>query len=234
MQDIVDVLGEAGVTPDIIRLVDIGAMSCGAADPWGRLVDRGQAHLLGFEPQKDECARCNAMTGPGYRYLPEALGDGTTRPFHRCRSAPNSSFYTPNVEVLGRFEGLLELMEIVDTTSIATRRLDDIEEARSTDFLKLDVQGAELDILGHATETLGHVGLIQTEVCFMQLYENQPLFADIDDFLRVRGFELYTFWGFGTRMQEPLSGTDIPRSYCKQVLWSDAVYLKRFDLASKD
>lgn len=234
MRNIIDVLGEVGVVPDRIGITDIGAMASGATNPWSRLIDRGMARLLGFEPQEDECARCNAIAGPGYRYLPDALGDGTTRPFHRCSCAQNSSFYKPNIEVVERFDGLQALMEIVETAPIATRRLDDIEEARQSDFLKLDVQGSELDILGHAAETMKHVGMIQTEVCFMQLYEDQPLFADIDIFLRTRGFELYTLLSFGTRMHEPLSSADIPRSCSRQALWSDAIYLKRIDLASRD
>ena len=234
MRDIVDALGDVGVVPGSIHITDIGAMSAGHVEPWSRLVDRGRATLLGFEPQQEECSRCNASAGPGYVYLPEALGDGTTRTFHRCRCATNSSFYRPNIEVIGQYGGMLELMEVVETQQIATRRLDDIEEARQTDFLKLDVQGAELDILEHATETLMHVDIIQIEVCFVHLYQDQPLFADIDSFLRKQGFDFHTFLKFGSRRLSPAASDGNLPTGAKQVLWSDAIYLKSASLSSVD
>lgn len=226
MHDIINTLGQCGVVPDIIRITDIGALATGTSEQWKRLVDRGRARLLGFEPQPEECDRCNAMTGEGHHYLPFALGDGTTRSFHLCRFPQTSSFYKPNIDVIARFDCLADLMEVVGTEPIETKRLDDIEEARQTDFLKLDVQGAELEILTHATEVLKHVSMIQTEVCFVELYHGQPLFADIDQFMRARGFELHTLLGFGTRVLKPLSPADIPDARPRQTLWSDAVYLK--------
>lgn len=226
MDTIIDALSRCGAVPNVIQIADIGAMSCGQSDTWSQLVNQGRAHLLGFEPQKEECDRCNATAGAGRLYLPTALGDGTTRLFHRCRFAPTSSFYKPNIDVIARYNGLAAQMEVVETLPIPTKRLDDIEQARRTDFLKLDVQGSELDILAHATKTLEHVSMIQIEVCFLPLYQEQPLFADIDAFLRKQGFELHTFIGFGTRMLLPLSSADLPNAQTKQTLWSDAVYLK--------
>lgn len=229
MLNIVDLLTIDGRAPDTIRITDIGAMDIDAGEPWRRLVDRGAATLLGFEPQQEECSRCNAESGEGYRFLPEAIGDGRTRTFHRCRFAPTSSLYVPNIDLVDHFSGLSNLMEVVETIPMPTRRLDDIDEARSTDFLKLDVQGAELDIFEHAKETLKNVSLIQTEVSYLQLYKDQPLFADVDRFLREQGFILHTILSFGSRTLKPFSFTDRPYAGIKQTLWSDVVYTKPFD-----
>ena len=234
MHDIINTLGECGVVPDIIRITDIGALATGTTEQWKKLIDRGRASLLGFEPQQQECDRCNAMTGEGHHYLPFALGDGTTRPFHLCRVPQTSSFYRPNGDVVSRFDGLAYLMEVIKTETIETKRLDDIEEARETDFLKLDVQGAELEILSHANEVLKDVSMIQTEACFIELYQGQPLFADIDQFMRARGFELYTVLGFGSRMRKPLSPADLPDVRPRQTLWSDVVYLKSASLMESE
>lgn len=232
MADILDFFGSAGVTPPTIRIIDVGAMHGSSADPWSRLVNRGAATLLGFEPQEEHCARRNAEAGPGWRFLPVALGDGEIHPFHRCRSSETSSFYKPNSAVIDQFNGLSELMHIVGTSPMPTRRLDDIEEAHSTDFLKLDVQGAELDILAHGTRTLKDVSIVQTEVSFLPLYEDQPLFADIDRFLRGEGFTFHTFTGFGSRMLKPCSDRNNPYAGIKQILWTDAVYVRLFDHTS--
>lgn len=233
MRDIVDTLADCGVTPEPILITDIGAMSLGQAESWQSLVDRGLATLLGFEPQAEECARCNAESGSGYRYLPEAIGDGNSWPFHQCRFAATSSIFEPNTDFVCQFHGLSELMEVVETSTMPTRRLDDIEEARATDFLKLDVQGAELIILQNALETLDHVSMIQTEVSFVPLYKNQPLFADVDSFLREQGFMLHTFLGFGQRALRPLMINSNANAALRQMLWSDVVYVKPFDLSLK-
>ncbi|NJO36876.1 MAG: FkbM family methyltransferase [Rhizobiales bacterium] len=228
VHDIIDAFDAWGIDPPLIRITDVGAMDVGSGSSWDRLVKRGCATLLGFEPQQEECARYNAKKGAGHRCLPQALGDGTVRTFHQCHYAPTSSFYKPNRDVIEQYNGLCDLMEVVGTVPMATSRLDDIEEARSTDFLKLDVQGAELDILTHGRETLKHVSMIQTEVSFQPLYENQPLFADVDAFLRKEGFVLHTFLGFGRRMMRPLVPTGGPFAGFNQILWSDAVYIKPF------
>jgi FkbM family methyltransferase len=59
------------------------------------------------------------------------------------------------------------------------------------DAIKLDTQGSELDILKAATQILKTVSLIDIEVEFNELYEEQPLFGDVDCFLRSQGFVLW-------------------------------------------
>lgn len=236
MPDIIEALDDWGITIPSIRITDVGAMDIGIGSPWDRLVERGIATLLGFEPQQDESERCNEMNGAGYLCLPVALGDGESRTFHQCRFGPTSSFYKPNYKVIEQYNGLCDLMEVVESYPIETKRLDDIQEARTSDFLKLDVQGAELDILSHGRETLKQVSIIQTEVSFLPIYEDQPLFADVDTFLREQGFVLHTMLSFGSRMIKPLVCVENHCAGLKQMLWSDVIYIKPFgpSLMSED
>ncbi len=72
-------------------------------------------------------------------------------------------------------------------------RLDDAvakDQLRAPDFLKLDTQGSELDILRGSSRTLEETSLVEVEVEFCPMYEGQPLFADVDALLRADGFEL--------------------------------------------
>lgn len=57
--------------------------------------------------------------------------------------------------------------------------------------LKLDVQGAELDVLLGSQEQLRHIVMIEAEVVFNPMYRDQPLFSDADRFLRACGFMLW-------------------------------------------
>ncbi|MBN1561074.1 FkbM family methyltransferase [candidate division KSB1 bacterium] len=77
--------------------------------------------------------------------------------------------------------------------SVALEKLDNlikIEELTPNILLKLDVQGYEIEVLKGAEELLKYIRCIYSEVCFNKLYEEQPLFDDIIDFLRKRGFHI--------------------------------------------
>src|SRR5262249_22272238 len=55
-----------------------------------------------------------------------------------------------------------------------------------------DVQGAELSILKAVrSEHWRDVLAVQTEIEFVEFYRGQPLFADVDAFMRDRGFVLF-------------------------------------------
>lgn len=119
-------------------------------------------------------------------------------------------------------------MKVVRKERIKTHRLDDIDEAKSTDFLKLDVQGAELMIMENARNTLANVSVIQCEVEFIELYEGQPLHADIDKFLRANGFLFMRFAYTMGRPFKPLINVSNPNTAISQMLWGDAVYIRDF------
>src|SRR5439155_20000593 len=61
------------------------------------------------------------------------------------------------------------------------------------DLLKIDVQGAELEVLCGAAELLkdGRVGVIFTEVAFVPHYEGAPLMHELWRHLAERRFSLY-------------------------------------------
>jgi len=60
-----------------------------------------------------------------------------------------------------------------------------------TGVIKLDTQGSELDILTGAINALRGVIALEIEVEFNPIYTGQPLFADVDTFLRRHGFVLW-------------------------------------------
>ncbi len=70
--------------------------------------------------------------------------------------------------------------------------------------------------------------MIQTEVEFVEMYEDQPLFGDVDRLLRGAGFQFHTFEGFGKRCFKPLVANNDLNRGLRQILWSDAVYVRDF------
>ena len=59
------------------------------------------------------------------------------------------------------------------------------------DFLKLDTQGYELEILRGAEHTLKNVQAVLTEVSLLQINKGAPLLADVTAFMAERGFVAY-------------------------------------------
>jgi hypothetical protein len=109
---------------------------------------------------------------------------------------------------------------------VSTTRLDDIAEISDIDFIKIDVQGSELVVFKNASRVLSSAVLIQTEVLFVELYKGQPMFADVDTFLRANGFQFHTLNGFSGRAFKPLVANGDVNSAFRQALWSDAVYAR--------
>jgi len=212
-----------------VTVVDVGAMlldnRLGCCQS---LVERGMATVIGFEPDREECAKLARIVGPPHRFFPYFVGDGSERTFHETNTTMTGSLFPPNTPLLERFQNLGELVRLVRTHRVATKRLDDIVEITDADILKLDVQGAERDVLAGAERLLDSVGVVQTEVEFVELYAGQPLFAEVDQFLRRRGFVFHTFLGFAGRTLKPfVCGGDVNRPL-RQMLWADAVYVKDF------
>jgi len=82
------------------------------------------------------------------------------------------------------------------------------------DFLKLDTQGNELEILRSGEQLLrsGRIGVVCCEVTFFPVYQQQNYFSGIDVFLRSCGFrfvECRSYPGISDREDEFAPGTKI-------------------------
>ena len=102
--------------------------------------------------------------------------------------------------------------------------------------MKIDVQGAELDVLRGAPRLLAEALVVHTEVEFVPLYREQPLFADVDQTLRGAGYGLFALEEIQSRVYKPFRAADLPSSRrFRQALWTDAVYVRQlFDLDRLD
>jgi FkbM family methyltransferase len=230
--------GEVAVALDIlailpersaIKVIDIGAMSLGpGTDSYAALERAGVAEIVGFEPVRAECDKLNAAASESKVYLPYAVGDGAKRVLHICNFPMTSSLYEPNTDLVEKFQNLANVMEVVEKQEVETRRLDDIQEVADPDYLKLDVQGAELDVLNGAATSLAQAVVVHTEVEFVPLYKGQPLFGDVDQRLREAGFQFHKFGGISGRTFKPLVANKNINEALSQQLWADAVYVKDF------
>ncbi len=201
-----------------LTILDIGAQALeGEDDVFRPLLDGGGCKVIGVEPLEDTHGE-RLRRDPSWTLLPHFAGDGSRRTFHRTEPSSSSSLYEPNLDRLGDFEGLAEIVTVVELVEVQTTRLDDVVHER-VDMLKLDVQGAELDVLRGAERLLEDILVVHAEVEFFPIYKAQPLFDDIFGFLAERGFELFDLprlvrYSYGGASQHP-----------ERLLWADAVFI---------
>ncbi len=220
-----------GETPRA-KVIDIGANPIDADPPYAAMLRAGDAEVVGFEPNPSALAVLDSRRGPLERYFPHAIGDGERHTLHICQAPGMTSLLEPDPAVLGLFHGFPDWGRVVATEPVETRRLDDLPETAGADLLKLDIQGAELMVLRHAEARLRDAVVIQAEVEFLPLYRNQPLFSDIDLFLRARGFVLHRFHPTVSRAVQPMMVNNDPYAGLGQLVWADAVFIR--DLCALD
>lgn len=210
-----------------IEIFDIGAMPEGEFR-YASLLERGLARVTAFEPQAAERRRLEGLS-PHLACRPEILGDGRAATFHLARYPGCSSLYAPDPAVIDAFcgigaSGLQGNFSVVATERVETVRLDDLPVS-NPDFLKLDVQGAELTILQNGRNRLSHAVVVEAEVEFLPLYREQPLFPDVHAFMAAEGFAFHRFMNMAGRCWQPFS-TDDPAVPVSQPLWADAVFVR--------
>lgn len=213
-----------------MTLCDIGAALLKSEPPqYLKFIEAGLAALIAAEPDQNALPGLRAKFPPPHQIIDRAIGRGGPATLHLTNTGYTSSLYEPNLALMEKFQNLAELCQVVERLPIETVRLDDALNGQKPDFLKMDVQGAELDVLAGATISLESVLVVQTEVEFIELYKGQPLFADIDAALRQAGMQFHTFLGSATRCYKPISLPKGGPQGVKQLLWGEALYIRAIE-----
>jgi FkbM family methyltransferase len=209
-----------------LLLVDVGARG-GLKRDWAAA--RPHLRVVGFEPEQKEFEKLAQGTGAhddSTRILNVALHSvqGPLQ-FHVARDRGLSSIFEPNRAFLSAFPDAGRF-DTIDTQQVAADTLDNVlrvHGVQDADFIKVDTQGSELFVLQGAAATLASTMVgVEVEVEFTPIYTGQPLFADVDNFLRGLGYLLFDlrpcYW-----KREAGRGIGGPRG---QIIWADALYLK--------
>jgi FkbM family methyltransferase len=185
---------------------------------------------VGFEPQPEALAALDARKSDCEMYLPFVVGDGSTQTLRVCASDGMTSLLRPDAVMLHHLGGFEFWGRVLQEIPVVTRRLDDLAEIEAIDFLKIDVQGSELSVFRNATRLLRNAIAIHTEVSFVRLYEDQPVFGMVDLALRELGFIPHALASTKRGMISPMVGAR-PDAALNQLLEADVVYVRDFTRA---
>jgi FkbM family methyltransferase len=204
--------------------VDVGA-SGGVQSHW--LEHSRHLRVIGFEPDARAFEKLLSGQDDSIKYLNTGLHSSKGQvDFYLTRKQQVSSCFEPNRTLLERFHSP-ERFDIIRKVSIQCITLDEaLREQGITDidFLKLDTQGSELAILQGASQALTNsIFGLEIEVAFAELYKGQPLFSDVDQFLRPFGFDLIDL---RTVSWKRSVGARVGNSK-GQLMFADALYFRR-------
>lgn len=167
----------------------------------------GLSNLIFYEPLTENFEALKKAVGSEVDLRKTALGNktGTVEMFLEDRGLSSSV-----LEPAHHLEQYPQI-EFNNREEVDIAKLDDESFDRDKfNFMNIDVQGYELEVLKGSEETLESVDLILTEVNRVEMYKNCAKIEDIDKYLSKFGFQrIVEYWQLD-------GGT-----------WGDALYLKR-------
>ena len=187
-------------------IVDGGAHRGETVERFLRLFDSPEIHA--FEPIPELGEHLLRRYGANSAVTVHACALGAkdaTVTFNVARNLVSSSVLQPS-GICNQYHG--KDTDVVQTVSVPAVRLDQLFCDRDIDVLKLDLQGYELEALKGASSILQRVRVVVTEIEFVPIYDGQPLFGDVDYFLRAQGFQLFNLYDLYTQPDGQLTAGD--------------------------
>lgn len=205
-----------------LTLFDIGGAD-GLQTRW-KLFEKNIRAIF-FEPDQRSFLE---LKNSGLEVIDKALWSKTTqREFYLTKKLHTSSMYLPNRTYLDLFPDSTRY-DIVKTTKVAVTELDNLVNIHNQPhFLKLDIQGAELEVLKGSVNTLKNILGLEVEVNFKEIYKNIPLANDVEKFLYNQGFVLndfLTYFRWAKSPQRIIDKDEIIRF--GEIVHGDALFLR--------
>lgn len=210
-------------------ILDIGANPVNPP-PYRKLLESGGCHVVGFEPQEAAHAALVAAAGPNESYVKAAVGKPGKGTLHLYPSSGLVSLFPLHIPAL-TFVGIYRRKHrFPPTIEVDLKGVDEIDEITHVDMLKMDVQGAELDILTSARKKLAQAVVVVPELRYYRLYEKEPLMGDVDNELRRQGFELHKFLQLKRRHVRNSQTARLNTALASnQLLDGDAIYIRNLE-----
>lgn len=186
-------------------VLDVGAHEGESAEQFHRLFPTAIVHSFEPIPACLEVLKHSFGRHPNQVIHPFALGENETSQSIHVSAYSASSSLLPMAAHKQAYPFSAEANEV----SIEVKTLDGVsmsQDWRTPILLKIDTQGYEMQVLRGGVSTLGLAKLVIIETSFVELYANQPLFAEVYHHLTAHGFRYVGSWDqfFDPRNGRPL------------------------------
>lgn len=172
------------LTSEKINFLDLGAAG-GVNERW-KLLDHEKLSLFLAEPHPESYGNLDNNNKKVFNKI-FFSSSAEKKKILLTKKPECSSILNPNYEYLSNFKDY-ERYSIVDEIECETTTIDEEFKNIDLDFLKIDTQGSEYDILIGSQNKLNRVLGIEIECCFYKLYKGQKLFDDLRVFLEKNDF----------------------------------------------
>ena len=149
------------------------------------------AKIYSFEPVPGtfRMLQQNVRKAPAITAFNYALGrsDGMIDFFSNAYSHASSALHVSALQ-----QELVPRTGDTHRIQVVVKQMDHILKdipLRTPTLLKLDVQGFEKEVLMGAAESLKHIDYLLFEASFVAMYEGEPLFDEMHDYVKQMGFE---------------------------------------------
>ena len=211
-------------------ICDVGASPIDKTEFIDELFNETFSQIIGFEPNKKEYDKLKTKD-PNKKFYNYAIGDGEDKILNICKAPGMSSFLKPNLNYLKKFHGFEEWAQIISEEKVNTKKLNEIDE--KIDFLKIDVQGYEYEVLINGLEKLNNVKVIQIETSPFPLYQGEKNSSEIMKLLENSGFMLHMFNNINTRIFKPMILANNKILGLNHLFQLDCVMVKNFEEINK-
>ena len=212
-------------TPIII--CDIGASPIDKTDFIDELFNNTESKIIGFEPNNDEFIKLE-KNDERKHYYNYAIGDGSEKILNICKGAGMTSFLEPDLNYLKNFEWFNINSEIIKREKVKTKKLDDLNER--IDFLKIDVQGYESEVIKYGKEKIKNSLVVQLETSPIPLYKNEKTFPHIVLELEKLDFSLHMFNKVNTKPFKPMKVNNSIFMGINHLFQLDCVMIKNLNI----
>ena len=220
---------------DLFKLADFAILDIGArggAPEWTTPL-APYTRYFACEPDPAAAALLKAALGTAHAWksvtiVQQALAEppGPTK-LYVTRHTGMSSLLKPNLEVVNTFglENEFTIEHEVTVSAVTLREAAARYGFEDLSLIKVDTQGTELNILQSGRDLLaGPVQGVFVEVEFRPFYQGQPLFSEVETFLRGLDFELISLEGVTRRRTN--TGWRVGYSR-REITWAHALFVKR-------
>ena len=186
-----DLLIQLAIEADGLTLLDIGA--AGQIEPRWRPI-ASQLRYIGVEPdERSSLQLTNNYKCREYKIINSLIWSSSEEiSLYLCDKPEVSSAFQPNTSFINRFPENSRF-EVKGVVNFKGTTLDSELKKRVVDFVKLDIQGAELNALQGMQNSLRPCFGLEVEIEFSELYKNQPLFGEVNNYLSSNDFEFIDF-----------------------------------------